>query len=47
MGIIKAAMNAVGGTLSDAYLEAYRPGPMHQRTVVVPGVFADAGQGRR
>ena len=46
MGIIKAAMNAVGGTLSDAYLEAYRPGPMHQRTVVVPGVFADAGQGR-
>jgi membrane protease subunit (stomatin/prohibitin family) len=46
MGIVKAAMNAVGGALSDAYLEAYRPGPMHQRTAVVPGIFADAGQGR-
>ncbi len=46
MGIIKAAMNAVGGTLSDAYLEAYRPSKMGQRTAVAPGIFADAGQGR-
>lgn len=46
MGIIKAAVNAVGGTLSDAYLEAYRPSSMGQRTAVCPGVFADAGQGR-
>lgn len=46
MGIIKAALNSVGGVLSDSYLEAYRPAPMHQRTCVVPGVFADAGQGR-
>ncbi len=46
MGIIKAAINAVGGELADAYLEAYRPSGMHQRTAVCPGVFADAGQGR-
>ena len=46
MGIIKAAINAVGGELADSYLEAYRPSAMHQRTAVCPGVFADAGQGR-
>ncbi len=46
MGIIKAAINAVGGTLSDSYLEAYRPAKMGPRTVVAPGVFADSGQGR-
>ena len=46
MGIIKAAINSIGGELSDAYLEAYRPSRMTQRTVVAPGIFADAGQGR-
>ncbi len=46
MGIIKAAMNAVGGTLADSYLEAFRPAKMGPRTVVAPGVFADSGQGR-
>ena len=46
MGIIKAAVNAIGGELADAYLEAYRPSAMHQRTAVAPGIFADAGQNR-
>ena len=46
MGIIKAAVNAIGGELADAYLEAYRPSRMTQRTAVAPGIFADAGQGR-
>ena len=46
MGIIRAAINAVGGGLADSYLEAYRPSRMGQRTAVAPGIFADAGQGR-
>ncbi len=46
MGIIKAVKNSVGGALSDSYLECFRPGPMGRTTVVVPGVFRDAGQNR-
>ncbi len=46
MGIIRAALNSVGGTLADSYLDAYRPYHMGPRTVVAPGVFADDGTGR-
>ncbi len=46
MGIIKAVMNSIGGGLADSYLECFRPGPMGRTTVVVPGVFRDAGQNR-
>ena len=46
MGIIKAALNSVGGALADSYLDAYRPYHMGPRTVVSPGVFADDGTGR-
>ena len=46
MGIIRAALNSVGGTLADSYLDAYRPYHMGARTVVAPGVFADDGTGR-
>lgn len=46
MGIIRAAINSVGGALADSYLDAYRPYHMGVRTVVSPGVFADDGTGR-
>ncbi len=46
MGIIKAVKNSIGGALADSYLECFRPGPMGRTTVVVPGVFRDAGQNR-
>ena len=46
MGIIKAALNSVGGAFADSYLDAYRPYHMGPRTVVSPGVFADDGTGR-
>lgn len=46
VGIIKAIKNSAGGMLADSYLECYRPGPMNRTTVVVPGVFRDAGQNR-
>ena len=46
MGIIRAAVNAVGGGLADSYLDAYRAYHMGPRTAVCPGVFADDGTGR-
>ena len=46
MGIIRAAVNAVGGGLADSYLDAYRAYNMGPRTAVCPGVFADDGTGR-
>ncbi len=46
MGIIRAAINSVGGALADSYLDAYRPYHMGVRTAVCPGVFADDGTGR-
>lgn len=39
MGIIKAAINAVGGALADSWLEAIQPADMGNNTVFVPGVM--------
>lgn len=39
MGIIKAAINAVGGALADSWLEAIQPADMGDQTVMVPGVM--------
>ncbi len=37
MGIIKAALNAVGGALADSWLEVVEPAPMGENTCIVPG----------
>lgn len=37
MGIIKAAVNAVGGALADSWLEVIEPAPMGENTCLVPG----------
>lgn len=37
MGIIKAAINAVGGGLADQWLEVLEPSPMKDTTVFAPG----------
>ena len=37
MGIIKAALNAVGGALADSWLEVIEPAPMGENTCIVPG----------
>lgn len=36
MGIIKAAINAVGGGLADSWLEVIEPSPMGDNTSSVP-----------
>ena len=46
MGIIKAAMNAVGGTLGDSWLEVIEPGDMDATTVMCPGVSKARNDGR-
>ena len=38
MGIIKAAMNTVGGALADTWLEVIEPSDMEYNTVMCPGV---------
>ncbi|MBQ8133999.1 MAG: SPFH domain-containing protein [Clostridia bacterium] len=38
MGIIKAAMNTVGGALADSWLEVIEPSDMDSTTVMCPGV---------
>lgn len=37
MGIIKAAINAVGGGLADSWLEVIEPSPMGDNTIICPG----------
>lgn len=37
MGIIKAAINAVGGGLADSWLEVIEPSPMGDNTLICPG----------
>ena len=45
-GIVGAAKNSIGGALADSYLEAFKAARMDMKTVIAPGVFRDAGQGR-
>ena len=44
MGIIKAAINSVTGTLKDSWLETIEPDTMNGTTVMVSGVKARKGQ---
>lgn len=37
MGIIKAAINAIGGGLADSWLEVIEPSPMGDNTLICPG----------
>lgn len=37
MGIIKAAINAIGGGLADSWQEVIEPAPMGENTCIVPG----------
>ena len=37
MGIIKAAINAVGGGLADSWLEVIEASPMGDNTLICPG----------
>ncbi len=46
MGIIKAAMGAVGGTLADSWLDAIEPADMGEGTVFVKGVRVRQGDSR-
>ena len=39
MGIIKAAMNTVGGALADTWLEVVEPSDMDAKTVMCPGIM--------
>lgn len=41
MGIIKAAIGAVGGVLADSWLETIEPGPMSDTTVMACGVLVN------
>lgn len=45
MGIIKAAVSAVKGTLQDSWLETIEPGEMTDQTVMVSGVKVRKGKG--
>ena len=38
MGIIKAAINTVGGALADSWLEVIEPSDMDSTTVMCPGI---------
>ena len=46
MGIIRAAINAVGGGLADQYFESYEAGPMSDTTVMTMGVRTDRNDKR-
>jgi len=46
MGIIKAAIGAIGGTLADQWLEVVEPEDMGERTVVTRGILAHQGSSR-
>ena len=44
MGLIKAAVQAVGGALADQWLEVYEPDDMGDQTVFTRGVMIRKGQ---
>lgn len=46
MGILRAAINAVGGGFADQYLESYEAGPMSDTTVMTMGVRTDRNDKR-
>ena len=46
MGIIKAAVGAVGGTLADSWLDAFEPQDMGEKVVFVKGAKLRAGERR-
>ena len=46
MGLIKAAMDAVGGNLADQWLDVVGPGPMDDSTLAVVGVMQGQNNGR-
>ncbi len=44
MGIIRAALDAIGGGLADSWLEVIEPSEMDMRTVFAPGVSVPQGR---
>ena len=46
MGIIKTAINAIGGTLADSWLEAFECSDMGDNTVFCRGTLVHSGDGR-
>lgn len=44
MGLIKAAVNSVGGVLKDSWLETIEPAPMGDTTVMVSGMRSKSGK---
>ena len=47
MGIIRAAAQAIGGSLADQWLEVYEPDDMGDKTVFTSGVLIRKGQNRK
>lgn len=47
MGIIRAAAQAMGGSLADQWLEVYEPDDMGDKTVFTSGVLIRKGQNRK
>lgn len=46
MGIIKAAINAIGGGLADSWQEVIEPSPMGDNTLICPGQLKSTNAGR-
>ena len=46
MGIIKAAINAIGGGLADSWQEVIEPSPMGENTCICPGQLKSTNAGR-
>lgn len=44
MGIIKAAVGAIGGALADSWLEVIEPDDMGEKTVIVPGKMVSSNR---
>ena len=44
MGIIRAAIDSIGGGLADSWLEVIEPSEMDMRTVFAPGVSVPQGR---
>ena len=47
MGIIRAAVNAVHGSLADQWLETVEPYEMGEHTVFTEGILVRKGQNRK
>lgn len=47
MGIIRAAVNAVHGSLADQWLETVEPYEMGEHTVFTEGILVRKGQNKR